>query len=113
MNHYQFFATMAPVDTDRAKRGPSGDLEAAISESFGSFESFKEQFAKSALTLFGSGFVYLVRDRSSGGKLAIKQYANQDSPLMDSELPLVGLDVWEHAYVPCWKPLPCGYSYRL
>lgn len=90
---------MAPVDAERAKRGPTGDLGDAIQETFGTFDSFKEQFTKAALSLFGSGFVYLVRDRGSGGKLAIKQYSNQDSPLMDSELPLVGLDVWEHACV--------------
>lgn len=90
---------MAPVDAERAKSGPSGDLGDAIKTTFGSFDSFKEQFTSAALSLFGSGFVYLVRDRGSGGQLAIKQYANQDSPLMDSELPLVGLDVWEHAFV--------------
>lgn len=90
---------MGPANPERAKAGPDGDLGMAIVESFGSFQTFREQFTKSALGLFGSGFVYLVRDRKSGGQLAIKQYANQDTPVMDGELPIVGLDVWEHAYV--------------
>lgn len=98
LNHYQFFATMGPANADRAKSGPDGLLGDAIAETFGSFQSFREQFTKAALTLFGSGFVYLVRDRKSGGQLAIKQYSNQDTPVMDGELPIVGLDVWEHAY---------------
>lgn len=90
---------MGPADVDRAKTGPGGLLGDAIAETFGSFQSFRDQFTKAALTLFGSGFVYLVRDRKSGGQLAIKQYPNQDTPVMDGELPIVGLDVWEHAYV--------------
>jgi hypothetical protein len=90
---------MGPSNPERAKSGPDGDLGAAIAETFGSFQSFQEQFTKSAVGLFGSGFVYLVRDRKSGGQLAIKQYPNQDTPVMDGELPIVGLDVWEHALV--------------
>lgn len=88
---------MGPANLDRAKTGPDGILGDALAETFGSFQSFREQFTKAALGLFGSGFVYLVRDRKSGGQLAIKQYSNQDTPVMDGELPIIGLDVWEHA----------------
>jgi superoxide dismutase len=107
LNHYQYFATMGPPSAGRARAGPGGDLGAAIVETFGSFDEFRDVFTRSALALFGSGFVYLVRDRASGGQLAVKQYPNQDTPVMDGELPIVGLDVWEHAYVsppPPWAP---------
>ncbi len=79
---------------------PSGDLLAAIEKSFGSFDAFKEEFSKAAATRFGSGWAWLVKQPD--GKLVIGSTPNQDNPLMDiSELkgkPLLGLDVWEHAY---------------
>jgi Fe-Mn family superoxide dismutase len=75
---------------------PSGDLAKAIDEAFGSFDAFKEAFAKAATTRFGSGWAWLVK---KDGKLAITSTPNQDNPLMDgSGIPLLGLDVWEHAY---------------
>jgi len=78
---------------------PSGKIGEAINSTFGSFDKFKEEFTKSAMTRFGSGWAWLVNDN---GKLKIGSTANQDNPLMDvSELkgtPLLGLDVWEHAY---------------
>jgi superoxide dismutase, Fe-Mn family len=80
--------------------GPHGNLSEAISKDFGSFAGFKEQFSQAALTRFGSGWAWLSRD--AGGKLFISSTANQDNPLMDvtpeKGLPILGLDVWEHAY---------------
>lgn len=77
---------------------PAGALGDEITSSFGTFDSFKAAFTKASLGLFGSGFVYLIRPRGGAGKLAIKAYPNQDTPVMDGDLPVVGLDVWEHAY---------------
>ena len=78
---------------------PSGDLEAAINSAFGSFEEFQKQFANAAATRFGSGWAWLV---VSGGKLVVSSTPNQDNPLMDvaevKGTPILGLDVWEHAY---------------
>lgn len=74
---------------------PSGDLAAAIDATFGSFDAFKEQFANAAATRFGSGWAWLSVD---GGKLVVESTANQDSPLMEGRTPILGLDVWEHAY---------------
>jgi Fe-Mn family superoxide dismutase len=73
----------------------NGAIADAIKSSFGSFETFKEQFAKAATTRFGSGWAWLL---DVGGKLVIESTANQDSPLMEGKKPLLGLDVWEHAY---------------
>ena len=96
-NHSLFWTLMGPN-----KGGtPSGELAAAIEATFGSFDSFKEKFAAAAATRFGSGWAWLVVD---GGKLAIGSTANQDSPLMGATIagiggtPILGLDVWEHAY---------------
>ncbi len=78
---------------------PSGDLADAINSEFGSFDKFQEEFNNAAATRFGSGWAWLVKD---GSKLVIGSTPNQDNPLMDvSELkgtPILGLDVWEHAY---------------
>jgi Fe-Mn family superoxide dismutase len=75
---------------------PTGALAAAINEAFGSLEAFQSEFANAAATRFGSGWAWLV---VSGGKLAVTSTPNQDSPLMDgSGSPILGLDVWEHAY---------------
>jgi Fe-Mn family superoxide dismutase len=75
---------------------PSGELGAAIASTFGSFDEFKGQFATAAATRFGSGWAWLSLNRF--GRLEVSSSANQDSPLMDGQLPVVGLDVWEHAY---------------
>ena len=74
---------------------PSGDLAEAIDNKFGSFDSFKEEFAKAGATRFGSGWAWLVLNN---GELEIMSTPNQDSPLMEGKTPLLGLDVWEHAY---------------
>jgi superoxide dismutase len=73
------------------------DIAQAIAERFGGFDAFREEFTKKSLGVFGSGFVYLVKEMKNGGNLAIKQYANQDSPVMDGDVPIVGIDLWEHA----------------
>jgi len=91
-NHTFFWSSMAP----NAGGVPTGDLAAAIDSAFGSFDAFKEAFAKAGVTRFGSGWAWLVK---KDGKLAITSTPNQDNPLMDaSGTPLLGLDVWEHAY---------------
>ncbi len=74
---------------------PSGELSKAIDKKFGSFGAFKDQFTKAAVGQFGSGWAWLVSD---GGELKIEATANQDSPVSKGQKPLLGLDVWEHAY---------------
>ena len=91
-NHSQFWRTMAP----NAGGAPTGKLAAAIDAAFGDFEKFKEAFNAAGVGRFGSGWVWLVNE---GGKLAITSTPNQDNPLMDGKsAPLLGNDVWEHAY---------------
>ena len=90
-NHSLFWTVMGP-----GKGGePSGDLAQAINSSFGSFAGFKAAFSKAGATRFGSGWAWLVVD---GGKLAVMSTPNQDSPITDGKKPILGLDVWEHAY---------------
>ena len=93
-NHSMFWQIMGPGGGDE----PTGDLAQAIDSSFGSFDGFKEQFAAAAApgALFGSGWAWLVA--SPDGSLSIEKTANQDSPLMEGRAPVIGLDVWEHAY---------------
>ena len=74
---------------------PSGELSKAIDRKFGSFGAFKDQFTKAAVVQFGSGWAWLVSD---GGELRIQSTPNQDSPVSEGKQPLLGLDVWEHAY---------------
>lgn len=74
---------------------PSGELASAIDEAFGSFDAFKDAFAKAATTRFGSGWAWLIVE---GGKLAVVSTPNQDTPVMEGKTPILGLDVWEHAY---------------
>jgi Fe-Mn family superoxide dismutase len=76
--------------------GPSGDLAAAIDTAFGGLDAFKEKFANAGKGRFGSGWAWLVVD--AGGGLAVTDTANQDTPLMTGQTPILGLDVWEHAY---------------
>ena len=91
-NHSQFWKTMGP----NAGGAPTGKLADAIKSAFGDFEKFKEQFNAAGAGRFGSGWVWLVNE---GGKLAITSTPNQDNPLMDGKpAPILGLDVWEHAY---------------
>ncbi len=90
-NHSLFWTTMGP-----GKGGaPSGDLAAAIDAAFGSFDAFKEAFSKAAATRFGSGWAWLVND---GGTVSVCSTPNQDNPVMEGKKPILGLDVWEHAY---------------
>lgn len=91
-NHTLFWNIMGPNGGGE----PTGTLGDEIASTFGSFDAFKEQFAKAATTRFGSGWAWLCRDAS--GKLQVTSTPNQDSPLMEGHTPLLGLDVWEHAY---------------
>jgi Fe-Mn family superoxide dismutase len=91
LNHSMFWESMSP-DGGGA---PDGELAAAIDDAFGSFDAFKEQFEAAGVGQFGSGWAWLVLD---GGKLAITSTPNQDSPIADGKTPLLGNDVWEHAY---------------
>jgi len=90
-NHSLFWTIMSP----KGGGEPSGDLADAIKDAFGGFDKFKETFATAATARFGSGWAWLVVD---GGALSVMSTANQDNPLMDSRTPILGLDVWEHAY---------------
>ena len=91
LNHSLFWESMSP-DGGGA---PSGDLASAIDDAFGSFDAFKEKFEAAGVGQFGSGWAWLVLD---GGTLKITSTANQDSPVTSGATPLVGNDVWEHAY---------------
>ena len=75
---------------------PSGELAEAINSAFGSFDDFKAQFKEAGITQFGSGWAWLVKN--SDGSVAVTKTANQDSPVADGQTPLLGADVWEHAY---------------
>jgi Fe-Mn family superoxide dismutase len=90
-NHSLFWAIMSPNGGGE----PSGELAQAINDTFGSFDNFKAEFTKAATTRFGSGWAWLVVDN---GKLAVTSTPNQDSPLMEGKTPILGIDVWEHAY---------------
>ncbi|MDR0199983.1 MAG: superoxide dismutase [Streptococcaceae bacterium] len=103
LNHTQFWNWLAP----NAGGAPTGDVAAAIDTAFGSFETFKEQFKAAATGRFGSGWAFLVKDAS--GKLSITSTANQDSPLSDGLTPVLGLDVWEHAYYLKYKNVRPDY----
>lgn len=92
VNHNLFWTIMAP----NAGGAPAGDLAAAIEKTFGSFEAFKEKFTAAAANRFGSGWAWLVV--KPDGSLDVYSTANQDSPLMSGDTPILGLDVWEHAY---------------
>jgi Fe-Mn family superoxide dismutase len=92
VNHTMFWEIMGPG----AGGDPVGNLAQAIQGAFGGFANFKEKFNQAAATRFGSGWAWLVKD--SGGKLDIYSTANQDSPIMEGKYPVMGLDVWEHAY---------------
>jgi superoxide dismutase, Fe-Mn family len=90
-NHTLFWESMSPDGGGE----PSGDLASAIDDAFGSFDAFKEQFEAAGVGQFGSGWAWLVLD---GGSLKITSTPNQDSPISSGATPLVGNDVWEHAY---------------
>jgi Fe-Mn family superoxide dismutase len=90
-NHSMFWEIMGPGGGGQ----PGGPLAQALSLNFGSFDNFKAKLKEAALGRFGSGWAWLVVD---GGKLAIVSTANQDSPYMNNQTPVLGIDVWEHAY---------------
>ncbi|MBV9083083.1 MAG: superoxide dismutase [Acidobacteriaceae bacterium] len=91
-NHSLFWNLMRP----NGGGAPTGEAANVINSTFGSFESFKEKFNAAATGRFGSGWAWLVKD--SSGKFDIISTANQDNPLMEGKKPILGLDVWEHAY---------------
>ncbi|HHQ1232803.1 TPA: superoxide dismutase, partial [Listeria innocua] len=90
-NHTLFWSILSP----NGGGAPTGDLKSAIESEFGTFDDFKEKFNAAAAARFGSGWAWLV---VNNGKLEIVSTANQDSPLSDGKTPVLGLDVWEHAY---------------
>jgi Fe-Mn family superoxide dismutase len=91
LNHSLFWESMSPDGGGE----PSGDLASAIDDAFGSFDAFKEQFEAAGVGQFGSGWAWLVVD---GGALKVTSSANQDNPVTNGQTPLLGNDVWEHAY---------------
>jgi Fe-Mn family superoxide dismutase len=91
-NHSLFWETIGP----EAGGAPTGALAAAIDSELGGFDKFKADFAAAATTRFGSGWAFLAVDKA--GKLKVYSLPNQDSPIMEGETPVLGLDVWEHAY---------------
>ena len=91
-NHSLFWKMIAPGGANK----PDSTMENEIAATFSSFESFTEKFSQAAMTRFGSGWAWLVLDKSE--KLMVYSTANQDSPVMEGLTPLLGLDVWEHAY---------------
>ncbi len=94
VNHSLFWQLMCPASESKGK--PSEELAEAINNKFGSFDDFKKLFAETALNRFGSGWAWLVLNEN--GELEIASTANQDSPIMYGKKPILGLDVWEHAY---------------
>jgi len=90
-NHSFFWQIIGPD----AGGNPEGDLAAAITSTFGSFDAFKEKFEAAATAQFGSGWAWLVVD---SGQLAVVSTGNQDSPISSGKMPILGVDVWEHAY---------------
>ena len=91
-NHSLFWTVMGPGGPTK----PEGELAAAIDSELGGFEKFKEDFSNAAATRFGSGWAWLSVD--AGGKLLVESTPNQDNPWMEGRTPILGLDVWEHAY---------------
>ncbi len=101
-NHNLFWQIMGPDGGGE----PSGALAAAIDSAFGSFDEFKSAFSAAAATRFGSGWAWLVAD---GGAVSVTSTPNQDTPLMDGGTPILGLDVWEHAYYLNYQNLRPDY----
>ncbi len=103
LNHTMFWDLMTPGGATQ----PSGALLDGINASFGSLDEFKKQFNAAGVARFGSGWVWLVKD--GGGKLSIVSTPNQDNPLADGHTPLLGNDVWEHAYYVDYRNLRPKY----
>jgi len=102
-NHDFFWNVMAPAGTTKA----SAKLTTAIDTAFGNLDSFKAEFEKAAMGRFGSGWAWLVADKA--GKLSVVSTANQDNPLTDGLKPVLGVDVWEHAYYLKYQNLRAEY----
>ena len=96
-NHSLFWTIMAPSTSSGGQGGckPSGDILKALEATFGSFEDFQKKFEETAVNQFGSGWAWLSVE---SGKLKVESTQNQDSPLMQERIPILGVDVWEHAY---------------
>jgi len=90
-NHSFFWKIMKPGGSE-----PTGELKTAIEKEFGSFDEFKKQFSEKALTVFGSGWAFLVK--TADGNLKLRRHSFQNSPILQGNIPVLGLDVWEHAY---------------
>jgi superoxide dismutase, Fe-Mn family len=103
VNHSMFWLIMAP----KAGGEPAGPLADAIKQAFGSFAEFQNKFNDAGLKRFGSGWAWLIRNAS--GKLEITSTANQDNPMMDGNYPIMGNDVWEHAYYLKYKNVRGDY----
>jgi superoxide dismutase, Fe-Mn family len=103
-NHAMFWVIMGP----NGGGSPSGDLANAINDKFGSFDEFKDQFEKKGLGQFGSGWAWLAV--GSNGDLELTSTPNQDTPLMEGSTPILGLDVWEHAYYKKYGPARADYA---
>lgn len=101
-NHSLFWQVMAP----NAPKEPTGTLKDALGSTFGSIQGFQEKFSTAGMGRFGSGWVWLV---VSGGKLDIMDTPNQDSPVMEGKTPILGLDVWEHAYYLKYQNMRADY----
>jgi Fe-Mn family superoxide dismutase len=91
LNHSFFWEIMSPRSTS-----PSGDLLKSIDSVFGDLDKFKAAFTEKALGVFGSGWAFLIKTKE--GKLELKRHSFQNSPLMNGSIPILGIDVWEHAY---------------
>ncbi|UNM96248.1 superoxide dismutase [Ignatzschineria rhizosphaerae] len=102
-NHSLFWTVMTPNGGGE----PTGAVKEAIDKAFGSFDAFKEKFAAAAATRFGSGWAWLSVDKN--GNLEVSSTANQDSPLMEGKTPILGLDVWEHAYYKKYSNVRVDY----
>lgn len=90
-NHTLFWRILAPGGASE----PSGELAQAVNQGFGNFDTLKAEMENAGATRFGSGWAWLIAD---GGSLSVTSSANQDSPIMDGKCPILGIDVWEHAY---------------
>lgn len=104
INHTMFWEIMGPASNAAS---PTGELETAINSAFGSLDKFKEEFSAKALALFGSGWVFLIQ--TPDGKLSIKRQSFQNNPISDGNKPVMGLDVWEHAYYLKYKNVRAEY----
>lgn len=102
-NHSLFWTVMTPNGGGE----PTGAVKEGIEKAFGSFDAFKEKFATAAASRFGSGWAWLVVDKD--GNLEVTSSANQDSPLMEGKTPVLGLDVWEHAYYKKYSNVRVDY----